>query len=64
MDFMTKRQALALGLMFLALLIYFQILLYTGSEETALLVQKTLIGILLGNRSYSGTRIYLDEEEF
>jgi hypothetical protein len=63
MDAMEKR-ALALAIMFLGLLIYFQILLYTGSEETASLVQKTLVSLLLGNRSYSGTRLYFDEEDF
>jgi uncharacterized membrane protein YadS len=65
---MDAKRVLALAIMFLGLLIYFQILLYTGSEETALVLQKTLVSLLLGNRSYSGgysgTRLHFDEEDF
>jgi hypothetical protein len=64
MDKPLVKRVLGVTIMFLALTLYCQILLYTGSEETAAILQKTIVALLVGNRSsYSGTRISFDEEE-
>jgi hypothetical protein len=63
MDKPLVKRALGVIILFLGLTLYLQVLLYTGSEETAAIIQKTIVALLFNRSSYSGTRISFDEEE-